>query len=234
MHRYHLAFRITGVMILACFAHVAVLPAVSWAQECSYDRANPSLDNARISFKSLDYKCAEEEINDFLKLESIPIEQRADAHVLLAAVYYAKSKNDSEKRNLVVDQFKAAFRAYRAWRGELDITSTEFIEMMNAAKALVDEEAAKKPAPVVPPVEEKPAVAKPEVTKPEVTKPQAAEPAKTEGKAWYKKWWAIGLGVGVVALAAVALGGGGDDGGGGGGGTTDSLPGPPRPPPAGK
>jgi len=230
MHRYHLAFRITGVMILACFAHVAVLPAVSWAQtqECSYDRANPSLDNARISFKSLDYKCAEEEINDYLKLENIAIEQRADAHVLLAAVYYARSKNDSDKRSLVVDQFKAAFRAYRAWRGELDITSSEFIEMMNAAKLLVDEEAAKKPEPVVPPVEEKPAVAKPEVTKPEVTKPEAAKPAKTEGKAWYKKWWAIGLGVGVVALAAVALGGGGGDG--------DeeqppaALPGPPDPP----
>jgi hypothetical protein len=57
------------------------------------------------------------------------------------------------------------------------------------------------------------------------------EEGKKEKKAWYKNWWAIALGVGVVAGAVALAGGGGGDGGG----TTPDqpLPGFP-PPPAGK
>lgn len=221
MHTNNPMFRIIGVIALVCFICGIVLPAAARGQtpECPYDRTKPSLDNARISFKSLDYHCAEQEIMDYLNLSDLTIEQRADAHVLLAAVYYAKSKNDSEKKKLVINQFKEAFRAYRDWRGELDISSTEFIEMMNEAKDQVDqEEAQKKQEPVItpPPAEEKPALTT----------------ITTEaGKPWYKQWWAIALGVGVVAgVVVLAAGGGGGNEGGGGGGVIDTLPSAPDPP----
>ena len=141
------AFRVTGIILLTCFLQMAMIPSLSMAQapECPYDKAHPSIENARISFKSLNYGCAELEIEDFLKLETITTEQRADAHVLLAAVYYAKSKNEDEKRTLVINQFKEAFRTYREWRGELDINSSEFSEMMNEAQVLVDKEATEEP-----------------------------------------------------------------------------------------
>lgn len=73
----------------------------------------------------------------------------------------------------------------------------------------VDQPAAEpveKPAPPPPPpakdtvVEKQPAA---------VVKSPVLE-SKTGGKPWYKKWWAMALGVGVVAAVAVAAGGGGD------------------------
>jgi len=217
--------RVIGICTLVCFLQMIALPAAVWGQagECPYDRANPSLEDARISFKTLNYRCAEQEILDYLDKDDLTIEQRADAHVLLAAVYYAKSKNEGEKKRLVVNQFKEAFRAYRDWRGELDITSSEFIEMMNEAKALVDQEEEQQlqEEPVIPPAEEE-----------EEEEPVYAKPTIGEKKPWYKQWWAVALGVGVVAGAVVlAAGGGGDDGGDGDDGTViDTLPGPPNPP----
>lgn len=216
MRIHNLTFRITGVILAVCFLQMIFLPPAVYAQEpeCPYDPANPSLDNARISFKSLNYLCAEQEILDFLKKEGLTIEQRADAHVLLATVYYAKSKNESEKRNLVIEQFKKAFRAYREWRGELDISSTEFIEMMNSAKQLVDTEAAQQL----------------KLEEPVIEEPTVEKAVPGEKKPWYKKWWAIGLGVGVVAGAVVLVAGGGGDDGGGNGIVTDTLPGFPATP----
>jgi hypothetical protein len=215
MPRNNPAFRATAVILLAAFLQIAIFsaPARAQAPDCPYDKANPSLDNARINFKSLNYRCAELEIQDYLNLESLNTSQKADAHVLLAAVYYAKSKNEDEKRSLVIDQFKEAFRAYREWRGELDISSTEFIDMMNQAKAQVDKEATE--VKVTP------------ITKIEETKPESKK------KAWYKKWWALGLGIGVVAgVVVIASGGGGDEGDGNGNGTpTDTLPSFPTTPP---
>jgi len=222
MHTDHPLFRIIGVIALVCFLQGVVLPAAARGQtpECPYDRTKPSLDNARISFKSLDYHCAEQEIMDYLELDNLTIEQRADAHVLLAAVYYAKSKNDSEKKKLVINQFKEAFRAYRDWRGELDVSSTEFIEMMNEAKDLVDQEEAQKEA--------EPVITEP--TQGQET-PVVTTISAKESKPWYKNWWAIALGVGVVAGAAVLVaGGGGGESGDGGGTVLDTLPSAPGTP----
>jgi hypothetical protein len=228
MQRSSHMFQATTTVILVCFMQMLALPTASLAQapDCPYDRANPSLEHARISFKSLNYECAEQEIQDFLKLEKLTIQERADAHVLMAAVYYAKLEGDKEKRGQVVEQFKKAFQAYRDWRGELDISSSEFIEMMNQARTELDKEAAATPPATTtqPPVTgEQPVVTPPPVQKVETPKKEG------EKKAWYTKWWAIGLGVGVVALAVVALGGGGGDGDGGQPQT--ALPDPPPPPP---
>lgn len=54
------------------------------------------------------------------------------------------------------------------------------------------------------------------------------ESAETKKKGWYKKWWAVALGVGLVAMVAMATGGGGSDNGGESG--SGRLPDPPSPP----
>ncbi|MEE9443236.1 MAG: hypothetical protein V3V99_11290 [candidate division Zixibacteria bacterium] len=205
MRKNSLIYRAVVVPLFVCFLQMIMAPSMLSAQpiECPYDKSNPALDNARISFKSLNYNCAEQEILDYLKGEQLTIEQKADAHVLLAAVYYAKLKNDKEKKARVIEQFKAAFESYRDWRGELDISSTEFIEMMNEAKTLVDEEAEQKKPPVVKEVTSEPALETPTITE--------TEEGIKKSKPWYTKWWAIGLGVGVVAAVVVAASGGGGD-----------------------
>ncbi|MFH1700108.1 MAG: hypothetical protein ABIE07_05930 [Candidatus Zixiibacteriota bacterium] len=221
MRKNSLIYRAVIYSLIVCFLQMIVAPSLVAAEpvNCPYDKTNPSLDNARISFKSLNYDCAEQEILDYLKGEQLSIEQKADAHVLLAAVYYAKLKNDKDKKARVIEQFKAAFESYRDWRGELDISSTEFIEMMNEAKILVDEEADKEPLPVIEKITSEPALETPAVI-------ETGDGIK-KAKPWYTKWWAIGLGVGVVAAVVVAASGGG---GGDAEPVDNTLPGFPDPP----
>lgn len=247
MRRENRLIPIAAKIVLLCFLQMTLFSAAGpiRAADCPYDADNPSLDNARISFRSLNYTCAEQEILDLLNKADLTIEDKADAHVLLAAVYYAKLKNDKDKRSRVIEQFKAAFQAYRDWRGDLDISSTEFFDMMQEAQAQVDQETKDNP-PVVAeepptkettpaPAEEESPVVQVETTQPEeeaaIAHMPAYESTEKASKPWYKKWWAIGLGVGLVAGAVVlAAGGGSDDGG-----STDNTPLPDFPdPPAGK
>ena len=149
MPKNHDLIRAVALVALVCFLHTLLLPVAARGQEapCSYDRAHPTLSSARINFKSLNYHCAELEIQDFLKLSTPSLEDRADAHMLMAAVYYAQLKDDKEKKERVIEQFKAAFKSYREWRGDLDISSTEFIDMMKEAQNQVDQEAQKPAVP---------------------------------------------------------------------------------------
>ena len=130
----------TGITVAVMLAVLLPVMAGAQATVCTYDKKAPSLESARYSLKMTDYTCAELEINDLLALDTLSLELRADAHVLLAAVYYAKLKNESEQRREVLDQFKAAFRVYREWGGELDIKSPKFQELMEQAKQQVEAE----------------------------------------------------------------------------------------------
>jgi len=212
-------FRASAVILLATFMQLILFASAASPQTppCPYDSTNPSIQSARLNFKSLNYRCAELEILDYLKMENLTIEDKADAHVLLAAVYYAMLKNDSEKRNRVIGQFKHAFEAYHEWRGALDISSEDFMAMMEEAKRQVEAETTDKT----------PVAAAPE-TPPEETAAATPTMEKTK-KPWHKQWWAYALGVGIVAGAVVLVagGGGGDDGGGG---TATTLPDFPDPP----
>jgi len=196
MNKKVLLFRLSMTVVLISYLAATILPAGVLAQEsinCPYDSEAPSLEHARQTFKALNYNCAEMEINDLLKDESLSLEEKANAHVLMAAVYYAKLKDAKEKRNRVIEQFAKAFRFYANWSGDLDIKSTEFLSMMEQAKSLVGTEIK---APETPDLDT--LVAVPTI-------------GTGEKKAWYKQWWAIGLGVGIVAGAVVLLGGGGDE-----------------------
>jgi hypothetical protein len=194
-----------GVALFACvvFLQSLLLPPLIEAQTapCSYNKEKPSIDSARLNFRITNYVCAEEELQALLALMDLDLQTRADAHVLLAAVYYAKVRDNDEKRNRVMEQFVAAFRAFRAWQGELDIKSPEFTKLMEDAQAMVDQQAQEAAAqPVVEPAQD--------TTAPPVNELQLEK----KKKPWYKQWWAIGLGVGVVAaVVIVAAGGGGED-----------------------
>jgi len=222
MPKNHDLVRAVALAVLACFLNTILLPIAALGQEapCSYDRAHPTLSSARINFKSLNYHCAELEIQDFLKLSTLSLEDRANAHVLMAAVYYAQLKDDKEKKERVIEQFKAAFKSFREWRGDLDISSTEFIDMMKEAQILVDEEAQKSPVPAE----------QPKDTVKKTVAPPPAQEAQATGakKAWYKNWWAIALGVGVVAAVAVAVAGGGSSSGEGQAADLPNFPPPPQ------
>lgn len=221
MIKKHHVFRTTSVLMLLVYLQTFVLSGAVFGQdsECSYEPGNPTLDSARKSFLALNYKCAEEELNALLAVDTMSIEEKANAHVLLAEVYYAKVRNDSEKRDKVMEQFVAAFNSYREWRGELNIKSPEFMAMMKEAQTQVDQEKADVKA-----AQEAAVVAE----TPKVTEPAKKEEGKK--KAWYTQWWAIALGVGVVAGAVVLAGGGGGDDGG----TTPATELPDFPPPPAK
>ena len=124
-----------------------LLSTVTPAQlpQCGYDRKSPSLIHARESFKSLNYVCAELELRDLLIQEDLNLMTKADAHVLMAAVYYAMFQDKDEKRAKTRDQFKEAFRTYRDWKGELDIDSEDFQSLMREARLQVEDET--RPAP---------------------------------------------------------------------------------------
>jgi len=203
------------VTSLISYLIVVILPIGALGQaaiNCPYDKESPDLEHARQTFKALNYSCAELELNDLLAKPGLSLEEKADAHVLMAAVYYAKLKDSKEKKSKVIEQFAKAFRSYASWSGDLDIKSTEFISMMEQAKTLVDAE-----------------IATPE--KPDLDTILAV-PVKTDQggkKAWYTQWWAIGLGVGVVVGAVALMGGGGGDDGAA---NDTTLAGFPDPPPA--
>lgn len=224
MKQKNLLFRVIAVAVLTVFLQWTMLPSLIYAQSggCDFDPNKPSVEHARTSFKMLNYKCAEEELNAFLARADVGIEDKADAHILMASVYYAMLKNDTEKRDRVTEEFVKAFKAYREWRGELDIKSGEFLDLMESAKERVDSEAAIQSTPTeAAPTEieeQKPAVVeqvKKEEPKPAVTQTPVKKAEEKKKKAWYSNWWAIAGGVGLIAVAAVALGGGGgsDDAG---------------------
>ena len=193
---FHL-LRFCSVIMLVAFLFSVVVPNMVLAQasDCNYDTGNPTIKNARKNFLALNYHCAELELTDLLKDESLNTQQRADAHILLAEVYYAKVRNEGEKEDKVIGQFVAAFKSYRDWRGELNIKSPEFMGMMKRAQDMVDQgiEQTDDDTETIK-VEEKMVVG-----------------GKKKKGAWYKQWWALGLGVGVVVVAVVVLTGGEDE-----------------------
>ncbi len=109
----------------------------SFAQTCDFDRSNPSIESARRSFKTLQYNCAELELSMLLQKANLTLEDKCEAHVLMAAVYYAMLDDKSKKRTKTIEQFVLAFESYQEWQGELDINSDDFRALMEEAKGMV-------------------------------------------------------------------------------------------------
>jgi hypothetical protein len=139
-------------LLILVLALVCSAPGYAQDTGCNYDRTAPSLDNARLNFKSLNYRCAELELLERLRVSSLTLKEKADTYVLLAAVYYAMLSNEQERRDKVVEQFSAAFNEYREWKGTLDIASSDFVELMEEAKRNVDAGTAETPVTTGEPV----------------------------------------------------------------------------------
>lgn len=124
---------------------IFVIPAIivlgvgasTFGQTCDFDKSNPSIESARRSFKTLQYKCSELELLMLLKKESLTLESKCEAHILMAAVYFAMLDDESNKKTKVIEQFVSAFKAYQDWQGELDINSDDFRALMKEAKGMV-------------------------------------------------------------------------------------------------
>jgi hypothetical protein len=194
------------ILALLVYLQALVLPQMVQAQtsDCPFDKANPTIDNARYNFKITNYDCAELELQTLLADQELDLQTKADAHVLLASVYYAKIRNSEEKRDLVIEQFVAAFTAFRDWRGDLDIQSAEFMTMMEQAQVLVDEKDDAEAAVRDQVAEQVPDQQVDETPVTVITEEKKKGP-------WYKQWWAIGLGVGLVATTVILVAGGGGD-----------------------
>ena len=104
MRTANIAFRVMGVFLLTFFQLFTANSSSPMAQvlDCRYDQKNPTLESASLSFKSLNFECAEREIGDFLALKNVPSEKYADARILLAAIHFAGSEAKGEKKESVI------------------------------------------------------------------------------------------------------------------------------------
>jgi hypothetical protein len=155
------------------------------SNSCGYDPLGPSIAHARENFEASRYSCAAEELDQLLALDTLGRHRTADAHALKAAIYYVTTRDENQRRRLVRDEFVAAFRVYPTWSGELAVSSPNFRAIMNDARELV--QWLFRLSPPQEPAED--------------TVTEAAEGAAL----WYRQWWAIATGVGVVAMAVILL-----------------------------
>jgi len=194
---------------------------------CGFDPQAPTLEHAKELMVGLNLDCAEQEVTSFMSIGNKPPEEMANAHILLAAVYYTQLRRKDVK---ITSNLQQAFRIMPDWDGTSPLKRAEFLDMLEEAERTVQADIesdrqrqatedsiriAQEQADSIRAVYEADSL--------------ATIAASEEGsKHWYKKWWAIASGVGVVAIAVgVALAGGG---GGGDDGTTGQLPDFPDPP----
>jgi hypothetical protein len=170
--------------------------------QCSWNPTTPNLENARINFTAGRYACSRLELDYLLAIDTLKGKARADAHGLMAAVEYATHHDPRERRQKTRLQFVAAFRAHRFWRGDLEIPEYEFRQIMKDARELVEWIHANTPEP------EPVVVDTVEVVTLEPSLPDTAQAVVK--KPWYRKWWAVGSGVGLFAMAVAVLGSSGD------------------------
>ena len=194
------------IAILLTILPVSVSSRIDHREKCDFDTDAPSVDNARLSFRAGKYFCARRELEAVLALDTIPARMRADAHGVMAAVNYATTFDPRERRQRTRLEFIAAFRAFRYWRDKLEIPEYEFRQIMKDAREVTEwvyrnaqtAKTEEPPAPVDTVIEIAPVTEQP-------------TPPDIKTKPWYKKWWAIGTGVGLFALAITMLSRGEDE-----------------------
>ena len=201
----HSCFRPIRFILLLISMWVAINPCFLIAQtaECKYPGGLPTVENARLSFRSADLVCAKKELKDILTREGISRKTRADAHMLLASVYYIEETDDITRRIKVKQEIVEVFLAYRDWQGQFEIRSSEFRKIFSDARELAEWKYQNSPD------------LQNDYEK-QLLLIDATEQKTTENKKWYSKWWAIGSGIGIIAMAAILMSGSNDN--------TTSLP----------
>lgn len=204
-------FLIRPLLVLVAVVVIGVpntaLPRKVDASQCPWNPSTPSLENARTNFSSGLYYCTRLELNSLLAIDTLNSRERADVHGLMAAVEYATNHDPRERRQKTRLQFVAAFRAYRFWRGDLEIPEYEFRQIMKDARELMEWIYANAPEPEPEP-EPEPVVDTVATQQPTPITPATDQEIKK--KPWYRKWWAVGSGVGLFAMTVAVLGSSGD------------------------
>ncbi len=201
-------------MLIASLLCATVWPDCALAQtvECNYDRKAPSLKSARGSFQEFDFACAERELTDLLKSPNLDAGVQADAHALLAAIYFQTLPDNKSRREKVIEEFRRTYSLRPEWSGRPDVQTPAFRDLMTEAKRQVDQLRQRdKPSP--PPAST-------------ATKPTPAVTAETKpaSKGGSKKTWIyVAVGAAAAGVAVMALGGGGN----GGSATLPNFPPPP-------
>ncbi len=102
--------------------------------DCNFDPKSPSLESAQASFGSLDYDCALDEVEYFLRTKAVSKWERASAHILIAAIKFGERQGRSED---AFSELLQAFQIEPRWDGDLPLDSEEFSCMMNEARSVV-------------------------------------------------------------------------------------------------
>ena len=203
--KYQSYCRPARFILLLVSIWLAINPCFLTAQtpECEYPGNFPTVENARLVFRSADLECAKKELRDLLSREEISRETRADAHMLLASVYFIEETDNITRRIKVKQELVEVFLSYRNWQGQLEIRSAEFRKILSDARDLAEGHYQNSPD-LQKDYEE------------QLLLIDSTTQVMTEKRKWYTKWWAIGSGVGIIAMAAILMTGSNDQ--------TGSLP----------
>ena len=199
-------------LTVASMLLLSVVPADGLAVEvqCGYDKANPTIENARASLRALNYVCAEQELTHLLTMDStyLTLEDKATAHILLGTVYYLMAQQLEKQQERILDEFIEAFRAYREWSGSLELELPELRAILNEARLKVETEF------------------QAELDRRQAVSDSLATAVKKPGK---KRTWLYIAGSAVVAaVAIIAFGGGKSDDDPTDSGGIPSYPPPPK------
>lgn len=199
--------RLIGVLVLAVWTVLYPLLLSAQTAECDYPKGRPSIGHARQAYRAAELECAALELNDLLNRTDTPRAIKAEAHMILASVYYVSDEEPGTSRNSVKKELVEMFMADRYWQGRLEIQTADFRKLVNDAHELAEWRYRNSPELAA---EYDRSV---ERTDSLVADSIRIEESKPGQKKWYTKWWAIGSGVGIIAMAAILMSGGNDTGG---------------------
>jgi hypothetical protein len=165
--------------------------------QCPSSSDPPSLDMASEYYRSADVDCALLELEKLLASDSLDGATVAGAHMLRAAIYYVETEDDRERRQKVRRELVAGYRADINWSGSFEIRRSDFLVLASNTRDMVTQVYA--PDSVI-------------ATQPTDSSDTLDSIGRdTDSSPWYRRWWAIGSGVGAVVLVAGLMLGGDDD-----------------------
>ncbi len=110
--------------------------------KCGYDTRGPSLEHASERYGAYDFYCSVHEILDFVAIDTVTSERRADGYRLLSLVMYDSLlyMDQEELKAAVIDAGKQAWKADPEWVGEYEIDAADYIDWMSEARDLALDE----------------------------------------------------------------------------------------------
>ena len=130
-------------LAFCCLASVGESVLAQEAQtRCGYDTLSPSLEHASDRYGAYDFYCSVHEILDFVAIDTITSERRADGYRLLSLVMYDSLlyMDQQALKAAVIDAGKQAWKANPEWSGEYEIDAADYVNWMSEARNLAMDE----------------------------------------------------------------------------------------------